>query len=71
MDYNTLTTLVCILIAVIALRVCISLFFIYRLEEKNARKQFLIDLLVSVNRKLMTELEQRDSIVTSNNNGTA
>ena len=47
MDNDTLLTLVCILIAAIALLVCISLFFIYTLEEKNAYQRHVIDVLLS------------------------
>ncbi|MBQ3754283.1 MAG: hypothetical protein II864_12225 [Prevotella sp.] len=55
MDNNTLLTLVCILIAVIALLVCISLFFIYTLEEKNAHQRHVIDVLLSTIKKLKVQ----------------
>ena len=55
MDNNTLFTLVCILIAVIALLVCISLFFIYRLEEKNAHQRHVIDVLLSTINRLKVQ----------------
>ena len=55
MDNNTLLTLVCILIAVIALLVCISLFCIYRLEEKNAYLRHVIDVLLSTIKKLKVQ----------------
>ena len=55
MDNNTLLTLVCILIAVIALLVCISLFFIYTLEEKNAHQRHVIDVLLSTIKRLKVQ----------------
>ena len=58
MDNNTLPALVCILIAVIALLVCISLFFIYTLEEKNAHQRHVIDVLLSTINRLK---EQNDN----------
>ena len=55
MDNNTLLTLVCILIAVIALLVCTSLFFIYTLEEKNAHQRHVIDVLLSTIKRLKVQ----------------
>ena len=66
MDNNTLLTLVCILIAVIALLVGISLFFIYRLEEKNARQRHVIDVLLSTIKKLKVQNDRyRDTPIYS------
>ena len=55
MDNNTLLRLVCILIAVIALLVCTSLFFIYTLEEKNAHQRHVIDVLLSTIKRLKVQ----------------
>lgn len=67
MDNNTLLTLACILIAVIALLVCIFLFFIYRLEEKNARQRHVIDVLLSTIKRLKVQNDNKmkQPIITS------
>lgn len=56
MDYETLKTLVCILSGILVLLIGEAVFFIHRLEETNARKQYIIDLLLSSISKLKYEL---------------
>jgi hypothetical protein len=66
MDNNTLLTLVCILIAVIALLVGIALFFIYTLEEKNAHQRHVIDVLLSTIKRLKVQNENsRKALITN------
>ena len=66
MDNNTLLTLVCILIAVIALLVGIALFFIYTLEGKNAYQRHVIDVLLSAIKRLKVQNDNsRKALITN------